>query len=620
MKLNTKTTLFSSGLMLIMLVVLIAVSLLSFRQFSIISAEEHAKTAAEMVRVGLTEMMVNGVIDKRKQLLSRISTANGLSGARVVRGPEVASQFGEGLIEERPQDEIESRVLVSGKPFYGLIDVEGEPLFRSTIPFVATGKGEPNCLACHQVAEGTVLGAVTITMSIAHLKQSALLTVAAMSVAVALFAVMMIVLFRRMTRPLVKTASDVQHAVDTALLGDFTTRIECLTNDEIGDIAERFNQLSDFLDAGLGDIRDNVAQLIRCKPSGNENMLTNTTMMVDGLVAAAQFKQAIEEDESKAEVYQRLVRVLQESFYLERFSIYEVAASKNRMYTVSVDSDESMDCRWCDPQILIRSETCRARRTGHTIDSIGSPQICNAFHPGEGNENLEHICIPVIQSGTVGSVVQMVIDQEAGADYQQLVPMINVYLREAAPVIEAKRLMDTLRESTMRDAMTGLHNRRFLEEYVETLVSSNARRDSDISILMLDLDYFKKVNDTYGHDAGDTVLKEISKVMKKVVRAADLVIRYGGEEFMILLQETAGEKADEVAEKIRAAVEELKVQLPGNVLQKTISIGVSSFPDDSETFWQAVKYADVALYKAKEQGRNRVVHFKPEMWTDEEDY
>ncbi|QKQ27678.1 GGDEF domain-containing protein [Candidatus Reidiella endopervernicosa] len=349
-------------------------------------------------------------------------------------------------------------------------------------------------------------------------------------------------------------------------------------------------------------------------------MLTNTTMMVDGLVAAAQFKQAIEEDESKAEVYQRLVRVLQESFYLERFSIYEVAASKNRMYTVSVDSDESMDCRWCDPQILIRSETCRARRTGHTIDSIGSPQICNAFHPGEGNENLEHICIPVIQSGTVGSVVQMVIDQEAGADYQQLVPMINVYLREAAPVIEAKRLMDTLRESTMRDAMTGLHNRRFLEEYVETLVSSNARRDSDISILMLDLDYFKKVNDTYGHDAGDTVLKEISKVMKKVVRAADLVIRYGGEEFMILLQETAGEKADEVAEKIRAAVEELKVQLPGNVLQKTISIGVSSFPDDSETFWQAVKYADVALYKAKEQGRNRVVHFKPEMWTDEEDY
>ncbi|MDO8349675.1 MAG: GGDEF domain-containing protein, partial [Gallionella sp.] len=100
----------------------------------------------------------------------------------------------------------------------------------------------------------------------------------------------------------------------------------------------------------------------------------------------------------------------------------------------------------------------------------------------------------------------------------------------------------------------------------------------------------------------------------------DLVIRYGGEEFLIIMQDTGGEAAERVAEKIRADVEGMKVQLSGAVLQKTISIGIVEFPLDSDTFWQAVKYADVAMYNAKESGRNRVVRFRPEMWKDEMKY
>jgi diguanylate cyclase (GGDEF)-like protein len=151
-------------------------------------------------------------------------------------------------------------------------------------------------------------------------------------------------------------------------------------------------------------------------------------------------------------------------------------------------------------------------------------------------------------------------------------------------------------------------------------VTSAQRRKSQLSILMLDLDYFKMVNDTYGHDAGDLVLKALAKTMQASVRAADLVIRYGGEEFLIIMQDAAGDGADAVAEKIRAAVEGMKVQLPGAVLQKTISIGIAEFPLDSDTFWQAVKYADVAMYNAKESGRNRVVRFRPEMWKDDVKY
>ena len=619
MKLTTKTTLFSVGLTAVLIVSLIVVSLLSFRHFSIKSAEEHVRIAAEIVRVNLTESMINGVISKRENLLRRLGEIEGLMEARVVRGPGVVQQYGEGLSREQARDEIEHQVLRTGKPYFELTDEGMDPIFRSTIPFIADGRGDPNCQQCHTVPVGTVLGAVTLTMSIGHLKESALVTILIMVVTVSFFALATLLFFRRLTRPLVATAEEVQEAVGRAIQGDYTTKIEQHTNDEIGQIAEDLNHLMGFLHGGLTTISNNVGQLIRNPPSANRNLLTNTIAMVEALIEAAHFKQSIEEDETKREVYCRLARVLHEDFYVERFSMYEVANSKNRLIPIVVDGQPDGDCKWCDQSILVRSEACRARRTGHVIDSIESPYICNAFRP-TGDPDLEHICIPVIQSGAVGSVVQIVTNREEGLHFQELLPFINVYLREAAPVIEAKRLMDTLRESNLRDPMTGLHNRRFLEEYVETLVANSQRNSQQVSILMLDLDYFKKVNDTYGHDAGDTVIKTLAKVFRQAVRASDLVIRYGGEEFMIILQNTVERSGDEVGEKIRAAVEEMKIQVPNALLQKTLSIGIADFPTDSDTFWQAVKYADVALYKAKEQGRNQVVHFKPEMWQDAEEY
>jgi diguanylate cyclase (GGDEF)-like protein len=429
---------------------------------------------------------------------------------------------------------------------------------------------------------------------------------------------LMLYFFRRLVKPMITTANDVQDAVSQAINGDFHANIQQRTDDEIGRVALDINKLMQFLHKGLNTIREDVAQLLKHKPIEEQgNMLDSTIGMVQGLIDASQFKQAIEEDETRAEIYQRLSNVVRERFAIHDFSIYEVLQNKNQMTPITVNGEFGASCRWCDPQILVRSETCRARRTGHLIDSVESPGICYAFQPPEGEKKYHHICFPIIQSGMVGSVLQLVIGDEDAERSKEIIPYMSVYLREAAPVIEAKRLMDTLRESNLRDAMTGLHNRRFLEEYTETLVASTQRRKSHMAILMLDLDYFKMVNDTYGHDAGDTVLKALSKVLTQSVRASDMVIRYGGEEFLILMQDISGDMAEMAAEKIRAAVEALKVPLSGIVLQKTISIGIATFPDDSDTFWQTVKYADVALYHAKESGRNRVVRFTQALWKDE---
>ena len=620
MNLNAKVTFFFISIFSGLLAVLLAISLYAFRTFSIASATDHIRTAGEIVRVHLTESMINGVIDKRENFLRRLVEVQGLTSARVIRSPEVEKQFGKGLSQEAAADDLERQVLQEGKPRFEVIKEGGETIFRGIIPYIATASGNPNCLQCHQVSEGAVLGAVSMSMSIEALREKALITVAGIGAVVAIFALLLVFLLRRLLRPISETANAVEEAVQRALRGDFKAKVDKKTNDEIGQIAGDMNRLLVFLDDGLNRIGSNVARLTDRTPAPDENQLTATIDMVESLTRAAHFKQAIEEDEVKIEIYQRLSIALQQEFKQKEFSLYEVSSNKKQMKTIMVDGEIADTCRWCDPQILVRPEACRVRRTGHLVDSITNPEICYSFRPPAELGERRHLCFPIIQSGAVGSVVQLLAPPEKAAELLTSAPYINVYLREAAPVLETKRLMENLRDATLRDPMTGLNNRRFLEEYVETLVASVQRKRTQAAILMLDLDYFKMVNDTYGHDAGDAVLKALSSLLTQSVRASDLVIRYGGEEFLIILIDSEGVAANNVAEKIRLAVENLQVQVAGITLQKTISIGIADFPTDSETFWQAVKFADVALYQAKERGRNRVIRFSPEMWSDTKEY
>jgi diguanylate cyclase (GGDEF)-like protein len=602
----------------LLIFILIAVSLYSFRQFAINSAQNHSKTLSEVIRTTLTEAMVNGVIDKRASLLDRMGKIEGLVSARVIRSPHVSEQFGEGLAQEENHDAIELDVINSGETHFSIQEDGLQPVFRSTIPFIASASGDPNCLQCHKVNDGTVLGAVSIVTTADHLQSDAFTSILVLIGSITVFAILSVFFLHKLIQPLIQTAGLVQCVTAKAVNGDFTGKIAETRNDEIGQIAKDLNKLIDYLNSGLNHIQQDVAQLIQASPEKTGNLLDDTTSMVGGLIDAAHFKQAIEEDETTMEVYQRLSKLLQVDFGIATYSIYEVDSDKNQMKSIIVDGEETADCKWCNSDILIRAQGCRVRRTGHIINGFESPGICNAFK--SDNDNIRHVCLPVIQSGTVGSVIQIVDDAKRIQMLCNELAYLQVYLREAAPVIQSKRLMDKLHQSTLRDPMTGLHNRRFLEEYVDTLVSSTVRRKAHFTILMADLDYFKKVNDELGHDAGDTVLKELSKTLVSSVRASDMVIRFGGEEFLIILKETGKEDAINVAENIRKSVEEMKVQINGKVLQKTLSIGLADFPLDSDTFWQTMKFADVALYSAKESGRNKVVAFTSELWQNDEHY
>ncbi|MBF0446576.1 MAG: diguanylate cyclase [Magnetococcales bacterium] len=618
MKLQGKTTLLTVSLSSAMVVLLITVSLVSFRHFSLSTARDHVRSAAEIVRVSLTEAMINGVIDQREQFLKRLSEVEGLLVARVVRSPHVNNQFGVGLSTEQTESAIEKLVLETGIPHFSLEDGASEPTFQGTIPFVANEVGTPNCLGCHEVANGTVLGVITIHLSMHRLRHEALVTIGIMFVIVVVFAAFFTYFFRRQLSPVVRTAQGVSQVVSRAKDGDFSGRLDYRGSDEMGLISRDLNHLMDHLQENLGNISRDVSRLMQYDLRGNTNMITTTTEMVDTLLEVAQFKQSVEGDQTIQDVYARIGAMLQEEFSVERFSIYEVNSEFNTLKPVSVDGQLVGSCCRCSSDVLVLPDICRAQRTGKVVNSFDNPDICTKFVISPGQKDIDgYLCIPVFHSGTVGNVVQLILPRKHGHLYQNLLPFISVFLRESAPTVVTKRLLATLRETALRDALTGLHNRRFLEEYVDTLVATTKRKEQRLSILVMDIDHFKEVNDTYGHDVGDMVLQQVSSVLAAQVRTSDIVIRFGGEEFVIILQESEEYSGPQLAEKIRQTIENLKIKITGGVLRKTLSIGVAGYPSDGDDIWNVIKSADLALYKAKRTGRNRVVVYSSRLLEEE---
>jgi diguanylate cyclase (GGDEF)-like protein len=645
--LNSKVSFFFVAVSVGLIVVLTGITFFAFRQFSINTATEHVRTASEIVRVHLTESMITGTIDQRQSFLLRLAEVQNLKNVRVVRSPALEAQYGENRKGEYLPDEIEKKVFKTGESLFKLTENSREIIFRGTIPYIASIEGNPNCLQCHINKPGEVLGAITMTMSITALRHDAIATVAGISGVVVVAVIVLFILLFYLLKPISNTANDIERAVQDAIDGNFKSEIKKQTNDEIGQIASDMNRLLKFLSDGLDKMSSYILQLVDRKQSRHENQLLATIDMVKQMTQISQYKNAIEEDDTKQDVYHRLINTLNTKFFEEQgeFSIFEVSGDGDELRPMSFRAGMELSCRWCQKKILSHPKSCRVFHTAHMINGLIQPDICYSFKQNEddvdlldedeqtssavainGDENKREsqrrypLCFPFLKSGVVGSIVQMVVRETDRERILAALPYIKVYMADTTPVLEVRRLMETLRESSLRDPMTRLNNRRFLEEYVDTLTASTRRKQTHIAILMLDLDHFKMINDTYGHDAGDVLLKALASVIKATVRSSDIVIRYGGEEFLIVLQDTSSAYALNVAEKIRVTVESMKIPHGGVALQRTISIGVSDFPGDSNSFWQAVKYADVALYNAKEAGRNRVVHFTRDMRKDSKQY
>ncbi|GAB4497973.1 MAG: hypothetical protein OHK003_08380 [Anaerolineales bacterium] len=171
---------------------------------------------------------------------------------------------------------------------------------------------------------------------------------------------------------------------------------------------------------------------------------------------------------------------------------------------------------------------------------------------------------------------------------------------------EIELLQSELREQVIRDPLTGLFNRRYMEETLERELSRAIRENISIGVCMADIDLFKSLNDQHGHKAGDLVLKHLANIFTTYSRAEDIVCRYGGEEFLILLPGADLDVTSRRAEDWRRAFEQSKIEFDGKSLSSTLSLGVAVFPQQGHTSDELVKLADEAMYLSKRNGRNQV--------------
>ena len=264
-------------------------------------------------------------------------------------------------------------------------------------------------------------------------------------------------------------------------------------------------------------------------------------------------------------------------------------------------------------------DDCWALRRGkvHRVNDAASPLRCAHV---SGSLAGGYLCVPLAAQGeTLGVLCLENTSQSPNPSLVSPEAPMETLARQASAVAERislvlanLRVREALRSQSIRDPLTGLFNRRFMEESLEREVRRAARNDEGVALLMLDLDHFKLFNDTFGHQAGDVLLRGFGDLLSQATRGQDVACRYGGEEFLLIQAGSSIDAACKRAELLREDLKQLTVRHAGQVLGRvTVSIGVSAFPGHGTTVEELVRAADKALYRAKEEGRDRVVVAEP---------
>jgi diguanylate cyclase (GGDEF)-like protein len=255
------------------------------------------------------------------------------------------------------------------------------------------------------------------------------------------------------------------------------------------------------------------------------------------------------------------------------------------------------------------SDSCWALRRGKPyrfgVDQSNPP--CSHL----GSSAPRHtLCIPLSAQGESFGNLLIASNEEKSAGLmnaeEQL--FIETAASSIALALANLRLREKLRLQSIRDALTGLYNRRYLDDILPREINRANRNEHPLSILLFDIDHFKDFNDTHGHNAGDFVLQNLAEMMLSIIRESDIACRYGGEEFMVILPNTSLEIAQKRAETLRQEISQNTLKFMDKLLGAiTVSIGVAAYPQHGEQAGALIKSADEALYQAKQNGRNRVM-------------
>jgi diguanylate cyclase (GGDEF)-like protein len=310
---------------------------------------------------------------------------------------------------------------------------------------------------------------------------------------------------------------------------------------------------------------------------------------------------------SVEEAYAVLRTRLPEFFFAENGAVYLQSASRRLLEAVATWGAQEKESVF-DP------EDCWAMRRGrHHVARSGGP-FCPHF---EALQPAWSICIPMTAQGEALGVLTLAQSAAAAADPHATKEerdgdaerlFASTVAEHIALALANLRLRETLKSQSIRDPLTGLFNRRYMEETLERELRRADRRKASVGVVMFDIDHFKQFNDTNGHLAGDALLKALGEFLQANFRGEDIVCRYGGEEFVLILPEASADATVRRADSLREKVKVLHVPYRGSLLGGvTISLGVAAFPMHGQNVDALLRAADSALYQAKTSGRDCVV-------------
>ena len=289
-------------------------------------------------------------------------------------------------------------------------------------------------------------------------------------------------------------------------------------------------------------------------------------------------------------------------------ALFLLSDSKNDLQSVARwgDFPEDVDNN------IFAPDACWGLRQGrvYAVEDMKIGPICPHL---KQTSSSAYICLPLIGKGEILGLLHLgtkrsVKEDDKQANIFELKEIAVIFAEYLSLSIANIKLSEKLTSQSLRDPLTGLYNRRYMEESIQHEILRAARQQTRIGVVIIDIDHFKQINDTYGHDAGDEFLIKLAVFFKLKIRGSDFIFRYGGEEFVIILPESSVEDTYKYAESLRKEVKNMKVKFRGQLLPSiTLSFGIAEYPDHGLDTIELIRIADKALYTAKEEGRDRVV-------------
>lgn len=501
------------------------------------------------------------------------------------------------------RDALERKVYVTKTQERDINKIEGsnDHTARISIPIIAND----NCIVCHiNVKAGEIVGSVNaeynLQDSIRTIYETMKLdfwAIIAVASLIFMFAMMMSI------SSATKIINRIRIALQGAINGDFKLRVKDTGLEISSEISKITNRLLETLDRNVSAIDVKISSLfVYNKSLYNKNPLIRLTELVSELANLFSFKNKLDSFRQVSEIYRELQITISKYIKYENLIFAEFI---NGEITSGYKVENGTEMKVSAGEIKNIEERFNKENLNVLFDDKkGCIFISTSI------DSLNVIDLKVFVSDKIMLYYSILFGSKKELqEKEKSISRIYNYIRDAKPMINNVFLVKSIEESSYTDPLTKAYNRFYLEKYVHS-VEDKVSKNINYGILMIDIDHFKRVNDTYGHTVGDMAIVLLVETIRNVIKASDKVIRYGGEEFVVILDNCDIEDTYKVAERLRSSFAMAKQSSLGTIdFKKSISIGISSMPEFSRNVWECINQADLALYDAKESGRNRVIKY-----------